>query len=138
MANSIDRMANKQSSAARLDAAGAVVAAYVVLVVATLGALAVLSGTAPRLATAEAWGHAVLVAIFAVLLPLRLRAARRGSGRALRALGVIAAVLAAVNLVEAVLPGVFPVWMRIEMAVIAALMLVLLGCVARVRRRAEM
>jgi hypothetical protein len=97
-------------------------------------ALAVLSGVAPRLATPEAWGHAVIVAVFAVVLPLRWRAARRGGTRGLRAVGIIAAVLAVVNAVEACLPA-FPAWMRVEMALVAVLMLVLLACVVTTARR---
>ncbi|WP_285590468.1 hypothetical protein [Actinomycetospora sp. NBRC 106378] len=97
------------------------VAAYVAITVATLVVLAVLSGAAPTLATGEAWGHAVIVGVFAVALPLRLRAARRGARRALTAVVVIASVLALVNVVEALLPA-FPGWMRGEMVVVAALM----------------
>jgi hypothetical protein len=107
------------------------VVAYVGVAAGTLVALAVLSGAAPDLATDEAWGHAIVVAVFAVLLPLRLRAARRGSGRARWAVGIIAGVLLVANLVEAALPGVFPGWMRIEMLGIAALAALLLGSVAQ-------
>lgn len=98
------------------------VAAYVVVVVATIAVLAVLSALAPAQATSEAWGHAVVVAVFAVLLPLRLRAAARGSVRALRAVGLVAAALFLVNVVEALIPGLFPGWMRVEMVGVAVLM----------------
>lgn len=106
---------------------------YVALVVITLVVLAVLAGVAPAQATVDAWGHAMIVAVFAVLLPLRARSAVRGSAGALRAVGVIAAVLVAVNVVEALLPGAFPGWMRGEMAVIAVLMATL--AVVALRRR---
>lgn len=102
--------------------AGVLVTGYVAIVLGTVVALAVMSSMAPRLATDEAWGHAVIVAIFAIVLPLRLRSARAGNARAWRAVGVIAAVLLVVNVVEAALPGAFPVWMRVQMAVIAVLM----------------
>jgi lysylphosphatidylglycerol synthetase-like protein (DUF2156 family) len=82
------------------------VALYVVVALGTLVALAVLAGTAPRLATDEAWGHALIVAVFAVVLPLRTRAAARGSVSGLRALTIIGVVLLVVNVVEAALPGV--------------------------------
>jgi hypothetical protein len=98
------------------------IAGYVAVVVATLVALAVLSGTDPSQATGDAWVHAVIIGVFAVLLPLRLRAARRGRPRAAGAVLVIAAVLVVVNLVEALIPALFPTWMRIEMVGIAALM----------------
>jgi hypothetical protein len=104
-----------------LPALTRLVGAYVVVVLATLTALAVLSGVDPGQAPQEAWGHAVVVGAFAVLLPLRLRAARNGSARALVAVGVIAGVLAAVNLIEALIPGFLPSWMRIEMIGVAAL-----------------
>lgn len=103
-------------------AAGALVAGYVVISLGTVAALAILSSAAPVPATGEAWGHAVIVAVFAFVLLLRFRSARSGNARAWRAVGVIAAVLLVVNVVEAALPGVFPGWMRIEMVVIAALM----------------
>lgn len=95
---------------------------YVAVVVATLLALIVLSAIAPSQAPTEAWVHAVIVAAFAVLLPLRLRAAERGSVRAVRAVGIIAAVLLMVNLVQALLPDLYPVWMRVEMVGIAVVM----------------
>ncbi|WP_028927785.1 hypothetical protein [Pseudonocardia acaciae] len=128
-------MVNKRFSG-DLGAVNVVAWVYVALVLGTLVALAVLSEAASRLATEEAWGHAVIVAVFAVVLPLRLRAANRGSARALRAVGIIAAVLLVVNVVEASLPGAFPTWMRGEMVAVAAVMLLLLGCVARARRQA--
>jgi uncharacterized membrane protein len=98
------------------------VAAYVVVVAGTIAALVILAAIAPAQATPEAWGHAVVVGVFAVLLPVRLRTARRGGRRALVAVGVIAAVLVVVNVVEALVPGLFPGWMRLEMVGIAVLM----------------
>jgi hypothetical protein len=82
--------------------------------------------------TPEAWVHAVIVAVFAVVLPLRLRAAREGRRSGLRALGIISGVLVLVNAVEAVIPGLFPGWMRVEMIGVAALMAVAVLLVAQV------
>lgn len=110
------------------------VGSYVAIAAATVGALAIMSAVGSHLATSDAWIHAVIVAAFAVLLPLRLRAARRGSAGALRAVGIIAGALLAVNLVEAAIPGLFPGWMRIEMLGIAALMAAVLVSVVRARR----
>lgn len=110
-----------------LTSATKVVVGYASLTVATVVALVVLSGAAPDLATDEAWGHALIVLVFAVLLPLRMRAARKGSTRALRAVTVIALVLLVVNLVEAALPHAFPVWMRLEMVAVALLTALLAG-----------
>lgn len=102
------------------------VTTYVVLALGTLVVLGVLSSVAPSQAGPDAWVHAVVVAVFAVVLPLRLRAARRGSRRAEVALLVIAGVLAAANFVEAVVPGLFPDWMRAEMLGIAGVMIAVL------------
>lgn len=112
----------------------AAVALYVIAAVATVGVLAVLVGVAPATAPQEAWVHAVIVAVFAVVLPLRLRAARAGSSSALRAVGVICAVLVIVNAVEAAIPGGFPAWMRMEMVALALLMATCCQFVLRIER----
>jgi hypothetical protein len=119
------------SAASGLQAVSNLVRAYVVLTIGTIVALIIMEAVAPHLATQEAWGHAVIVVVFAILLPLRLRAARKGSADALRAVAIIASVLLAVNVVEAALPHAFPGWMRIEMVVIAALMAVVITVVIR-------
>ncbi|MFE0186796.1 hypothetical protein [Streptomyces sp. NPDC058989] len=110
------------------------VGAYVALALGTLVALAVMAVVAPSSATSEAWGHAVVVAAFAIVLPLRTRAARKGSRTGLRAVTIIGCVLLVVNLVEAALPGVFPPWMRVEMLVVAVMMLTLATLSVRARR----
>jgi len=107
----------------RMHAMAIAVGVYVAIVLGTVAALGILSATAPHLATRDAWVHAVIVAVFAVVLPLRLRAARAGSPGALRAVGIIAAVLFLVNVIEAMIPGLFPLWMRAEMIGIAVVML---------------
>jgi hypothetical protein len=108
----------------RLRAISIAVGIYVALVLGTLVALGILSATAPHLATQDAWVHAVIVGVFAVVLPLRLRAAARSGGPgALRPVGIIAAVLFLVNVVEVLIPGLFPMWMRVEMIGIAVVTL---------------
>jgi hypothetical protein len=94
--------------------------------------LLILSRLSPHLATDHAWGHAVIVAVFALLLPLRLRSARAGNRSGLRAVGIICAVLFLVNIVEILIPGFVPTWMRIEMIGIAALMAVAVALVAKI------
>lgn len=128
-------MVNNSRSQTDLAPAGALAGGYVALSAATLVAVIALSVLVPRLATPEAWGHAVIVAVLAVLLPLRLRAARHGSRAGLNASLAIAVVLIAVNAVEAALPGVFPWWMRVEMILVVLLMLALSIVLARARRR---
>jgi hypothetical protein len=132
----IDRMVNTGSievaaPSAQLRAVSLVVRGYVVLTLGTIVALIIMAVAVPHLATKEAWGHAVIVLIFACLLPLRVRAARAGSAGALRAVAIIAAALLVVNVVEATLPDAFPGWMRIEMVAIAVLMAVLVSMVVR-------
>jgi len=120
-----------RDGAAPLRIAGALVWSYVVIVALTLVALLVLGVAAPLEANENAWGHAVVVTVFAVVLPLRLRSARAGKRSAVRALGLIAAVLFVVNVVEALIPSFVPGWMRLEMLVIAVLMVGIVLEVAR-------
>ena len=110
--------------------ASTLIGIYAVLALGTVAALAVLSEEAPTWATQEAWGHGVIVAVFAMVLLRRWRAARRGSARAFRAVRIITGVLLVANLIEACLPS-FPTWMRIEMVVIAAVMLAVFVALAR-------
>ena len=84
----------------RLRATTSAVGIYVAIALGTVVALGILSATAPHLAPQEAWVHAVIVAVFAVVLPLRLRAARADSPGALRAVGIVSAVLFLVNVIE--------------------------------------
>ncbi|MVU78550.1 hypothetical protein GPX89_15000 [Nocardia sp. ET3-3] len=130
----MDQVVEKASrSSIQLDRIGILLRIYIVAVVATLGVLAALSVVAPQQAPREAWVHAVIVAGFAIVLPLRLRSARRGSVGALRAVGLIAAVLLLANVVEAILPDFAPGWMRVEMVGIAVLMALVIFFVARER-----
>ena len=118
-----------------LNASATVVRAYVALAAATVLTLALLSFVAPRLATGHAWGHGIIVVAFAVLLPLRMRAASEGKRSGVRAVGIISAALVAVNIVEGALPGFFPTWLRVEMFSIAALMAGNVLLVVRAARR---
>lgn len=102
---------------------------YSVIALATIGALIVFSITKPSLVNKDAWVHAVIVGVFAFILPLRARAASSGKQSALRAIGIISAVLFLVNIVEALLPNVMPAWIRVIMFVIAAIMICIVGLV---------
>lgn len=121
-------MVNKDSL---LTTATRLVAGYVLLTIVSVLTLIVLSALGSDEATSDAWGHAVIVAAFSVLLALRLRAARRGSAPGLKAVGIIAVVLLVVNVVEAALPHAFPVWMRVEMLAVAIVMAALVVAVRR-------
>lgn len=123
------------------DANGAYTLAlvYAGLTALSIVLLVVFSAVAPSLATSDAWGHAVIVVIFAFVLPLRLRSVRKSpTPGGVRAGVIIATVLLLVNLVEAFLP-MFPGWMRGEMAVIVVLMIALIarltGRLDRLRER---
>jgi lysylphosphatidylglycerol synthetase-like protein (DUF2156 family) len=95
---------------------------YLAVSVVTLVVLGLLSAVGSKEATSSAWVHAVIVAFFAVLLGMRMRAARQGSRRASVVVLIIATILFVANIIEAAAPGAFPTWMRFEMAAIAALM----------------
>jgi hypothetical protein len=115
----------------RMQTMSVLVRSYVAIVLGTIVALAVLSATAPAQATRDAWVHAVIVAVLAVLLPLRLRSAKSGSRGGLRAVGLIASALFLVNVVEVMIPGLFPLWLRVVMVAIAVLMAAVVGLVIR-------
>ncbi|MFJ2956397.1 hypothetical protein [Streptomyces sp. NPDC087270] len=135
--NNIGHMVNSDATRAphQLGAVSVLVGVYAAAMVGTVVALAVMASTAPEKATNEAWGHALIVTFFAVLLLVRLRSARLGSTTAVRALGIIAAAMLVANLVEAALPGAFPGWMRVEMVAIALWMSILLTLLRRSARR---
>lgn len=105
---------------------------YVTIALASVVALTILQVTAPRFTSTDAWVHAAIVAVFAVVLPLRLRGVRVGRRRALRAVGIISGVLVAANAVEASIPGFVPAWMRVQMVIVAAIMLASVGLVVSI------
>jgi hypothetical protein len=111
-----------EGASGRLRALTLVVGLYLGVAAGTVLALALLEATAPHLAPQAAWIHAVVVVVFAAVLPVRLHAARRGGRSALRAVGVIAGVLLLANVVVALVPDLLPTWMRWEMVAIALLM----------------
>lgn len=114
---------------------GLLIRSYIALTVASVLALCLLAVVDPHLATDHAWGHAVIVVVFAVLLPLRFRSARAGKRSGLRAVGLISGVLLAVNVVEGCLPGFFPLWMRVEMFCVALLMAAIVMLVIQIALR---
>lgn len=102
---------------------------YSFLALATVALLAIFSVTTPALATKDAWIHAIIVAVFALILPLRARAAKSGKRSALRATGIISSVIFLVNVIEGLIPNFVPVWMRVDMFITAALMLCVISFV---------
>jgi hypothetical protein len=118
-----------------LNHIGLLIRSYIALTVASVVALSLLAILDPHLATSHAWGHAVIVVVFAVLLPLRFRSARAGKRGGLRAVGLISGVLLAVNVVEGCLTGFLPLWMRVEMFCVALLMAAIVLLVIRIALR---
>jgi hypothetical protein len=114
-----------------LNSISSTVSAYIAITVATVLTLVAMSIADPHLATSHAWGHALIVVVFAVLLPLRVRSARAGKRSGLRAVGLISATLLVINMAEGLIPGFFPAWMRVEMFCIAGLMAVIVLLVVR-------
>lgn len=75
MVNSTQRPLDRPAAHA-LRNASLLVRAYLILTAATIAALVVLAFTVPSLATSDAWGHAIVVGVFAVVLPLASDARR--------------------------------------------------------------
>ncbi|WHU47088.1 hypothetical protein QNM97_24570 [Gordonia sp. L191] len=111
---------------------GQVIVVYAVVAISTVALLGILSATSPHLAPTDAWVHAIIVGVFAVVLPLRLRGVRSGKRGSLRAIGIISGVLVAVNVAEASIPGFVPTWMRVEMVAIALLLAISVVLVIRI------
>lgn len=103
-------------------------ATYLAATVATIGVLAARRADT-AFASDEAWGHAVVVLAFAVLLvPAGSRAAA-GSRGAYRRLLVVSVVIPLVSIVLVALPHLLPPWMRIEQAAYGVLLLTV-ACLA--------
>jgi hypothetical protein len=109
--------------------------AYLLATVATLAVLAVRHDDA-AFATDEAWGHAIVVLAFAVLLLPAASRAAAGSRGAYRRLRIVSVVIPAVSVVLVALPHLLPTWMRVEQAAYGVLLLVVavLAASAPVRR----
>ncbi|WP_344983585.1 hypothetical protein [Deinococcus rubellus] len=95
---------------------------YTLATLTTLGVL-LLKRNDAAFATSEAWTHAGIVCIFAVVLLSVVRRAAAGGRGAYRRLQIVSAVLPVVSLLEAVIPGLFPTWMRVEQLSYAGLLL---------------
>ena len=126
-------MVTTEISSTNLSVVHRLLRLYLVVALAAVVTLAILSVAAPHQAPTEAWVHAVVVSGFAGLLLRRARSARRGSIRALRAVGLIAGALVLANVLLARLPGSLPTWMRIEALGIAVLMVGVVLLVVRER-----
>jgi hypothetical protein len=97
--------------------------AYLLATVATLAVLGVRHADA-AFATDEAWGHAIVVLAFAVLLIPAASRAAAGSRGAYRRLRIVSVVIPVVSVVLVALPHLLPPWMRVEQAAYGVLLLV--------------
>ncbi|NUR91343.1 MAG: hypothetical protein HOY71_45345 [Nonomuraea sp.] len=89
---------------------------YLTLSVLTLVAIVLLRNN-PTLVTDAVWVRGTIVAATAVLMLLVAARAAKGSKAAYLRLRIITAVVLVAIVVVASLPGLFPVWMRIEQGV---------------------
>jgi hypothetical protein len=103
--------------------------AYLAATVGTLGVLAARHADA-AFATDEAWGHAIVVLVFAALLVPAASRAAKGSRGAYRRLLIVSIVIPVVSVVLVALPHFLPAWMRIEQAGYGVLLLVVAGLAA--------
>ncbi|GAA5170030.1 MULTISPECIES: hypothetical protein [Amycolatopsis] len=87
--------------------------AYLSLGVLALAAIVLLRGD-PAQVNDAVWTRALIVLITAVVLVLLTNRAARGSAGALRRLRIIAVVVPVAIAVLVALPGLFPLWMRLE------------------------
>jgi hypothetical protein len=107
------------------------VGAYLAISVATLAAIFVERDDS-GVVNSAVWTRGTIVVASALLMMTFTVWAARGSRRAYLRLRIVSAVMVVAIAVIISLPGLFPVWMRIEQGVCG---IVLLGVVAVVNRR---
>lgn len=95
---------------------------YAALSVLTLVAIVLLRDD-HALVTDAVWVRATLVVASSLLTFAFARSAARGSRKGLLRLRIVAAVMLVAIVVIVALPGLFPVWLRIEQAVCGLLLL---------------
>lgn len=98
------------------------VTAYLALCVLTLVAIVVFRNNA-AIVTDAVWVRAIIVTLSAVLTFLFTRSAAGGSKRGYLRLRIVSAVMVVAIAVIIVLPGLFPMWLRIEQGVCGLLLL---------------
>jgi len=102
---------------------------YLAATVATIAVLAARHADT-AFATDEAWGHAVVVLVFATLLVPAASRAAKGSRGAYRRLLIVSIVIPVASVVLVALPHLLPGWMRIEQAAYGVLLLVVAALAA--------
>ncbi|MFF1876338.1 hypothetical protein [Leifsonia sp. NPDC058230] len=115
-----------------LVAARVLVGVYAALSIATVAAIAVLQAVAPDLAGPAAWIRGTIVAATSILMLVFANQAVRGHRRALLRWRIVAAVMIVAIAVIVSIPGLIPLWMRLEQVLCGVL---LIGVAALVFRR---
>jgi CDP-diglyceride synthetase len=108
----------------------AMCAIYLAATVVTLGFLAWKEGDR-SLVTEDAWVHGVILLVFAVVLVRVATRAASGDRRAYLRLRIIGFVVPAASVVEALIPGLFPGWMRVEQLVYGVWLLAVVALASR-------
>ena len=118
----------RQDTRTALHTARLLVAGYAGISVLTLAAIVLLRDH-PTIVTPAVWVRGTIVAVTSLFTWLFATRAAQGSRRAYLRLRIISVVLVVAIATIIALPGVFPVWMKIEQGVCG---LVLLGVVVLV------
>lgn len=121
----------EQRPPAALHAVKLLVGGYLVLSVLTLAAAVLLRHHA-SIVTDAVWVRGTIVVASALLMTAFTLRAARGSRRAYLRLRITSAAMVVAIAVIVTLPGLFPVWMRIEQGICG---LLLLGVVVLANRR---
>jgi lysylphosphatidylglycerol synthetase-like protein (DUF2156 family) len=109
-------------AASVLRAIRVLISCYVGLSALTL-VVAVLLGGDPDLVPDSVWIRGVIVLASSVLLAVFAARAARGSRSAWRRVWLFAAIMTVAIVVIVAIPGVFPVWMKLEQVACGALLL---------------
>ncbi|WP_290053173.1 hypothetical protein [Amycolatopsis solani] len=108
--------------------------AYAALSVLTL-AVIVLFRHHPALVTDAVWVRATLVVASSLLTFAFARSAARGARKGLLRLRIVSAVMLVAIVVIVALPGLFPLWLRVEQGVCGLLLLAVTVLITRRRSR---
>lgn len=108
----------------------ALVSCYSGLSILTLAAIVALRDD-PVIVTDAVWVRATIVAASSIVMLLFAISAHRGSTRALLRLRIVSAAMTVAIVVIIAIPGLFPVWLRIEQGVCGALLLTVVILVNR-------
>ena len=129
--DSINTAATESRGTTVLRATTILVAAYAALSVVTLAAIILLRNN-PDIVNVAVWIRGCFAAASGVTLTIFAISAARGSRPAFRRVRIISAVIVVAIAAIILLPGTFPLWMKIEQGVCE---LLLIGVVILVNRR---